>query len=107
MDLHQETNVFEIDETQEGQYLYLMVCGMETIKPIEHRIENNLTPRQLEIFTLYGKRKKYTEIAQLLVISEKTVVNHMSDIIERLAFKGSHEFYFNAIWWVSLKKHEK
>lgn len=63
-------------------------------------IDQFLTPRQLEIFTLYGELKEVNKIARLLSISEKTVLNHQWAIIDRLGFRHTHEFLFNAICWV-------
>ena len=43
-----------------------------------------LTPREKEIFNLLIKNQSTREIAQTLGISEKTVRNHISNVIQKL-----------------------
>ena len=43
-----------------------------------------LTKREKEIFTLLLKTKTTKEIASILRISEKTVRNHISNVIQKL-----------------------
>ena len=50
--------------------------------------QNLLTPRELEIFKLLIKNSTTIEIAQELGISEKTVRNHISNVIQKLGLKG-------------------
>lgn len=45
---------------------------------------NLLTKREKEIFTLLLKTKTTKEIASILRISEKTVRNHISNVIQKL-----------------------
>lgn len=47
-----------------------------------------LTPREKEIFDMLVKGKDTKEIALNLVISEKTVRNHISNVIQKLGVKG-------------------
>ena len=47
-----------------------------------------LTPREKEIFNMLVKGKDTKEIALSLVISEKTVRNHISNVIQKLGVKG-------------------
>lgn len=47
-----------------------------------------LTPREKEIFDMLVKGKGTKEIALSLVISEKTVRNHISNVIQKLGVKG-------------------
>jgi len=47
-----------------------------------------LTNREREVFELLVKDKTTKEIAQLLFISEKTVRNHISNVIQKLGVKG-------------------
>lgn len=47
-----------------------------------------LTKREREIFTLLVDNKSTKEIASLLFISEKTVRNHISNVILKLDVKG-------------------
>lgn len=47
-----------------------------------------LTKREREIFNLLVKNYDTTEIAVKLNISEKTVRNHISNVIQKLGVKG-------------------
>ena len=47
-----------------------------------------LTPREKEIFDMLVKGKDTKEIALSLVISEKTVRNHISNVMQKLGVKG-------------------
>lgn len=47
-----------------------------------------LTKREKEVFDLLIKNKSTKEIADLLFISEKTVRNHISNVMQRLGVKG-------------------
>ncbi len=47
-----------------------------------------LTNREREVFDLLVKSKTTKEIADLLFISEKTVRNHISNVIQKLGVKG-------------------
>ena len=47
-----------------------------------------LTKREKEVFKLLVDNKTTKEIADLLVISEKTVRNHISNAIQKLGVKG-------------------
>ena len=47
-----------------------------------------LTPREREVFELLVQDKTTKEIAQLLFISEKTVRNHISNVMQKLNVKG-------------------
>jgi len=47
-----------------------------------------LTPREREVFELLVKDKTTKEIARELFISEKTVRNHISNVIQKLDVKG-------------------
>ncbi|OJF16503.1 MAG: helix-turn-helix transcriptional regulator, partial [Bacillaceae bacterium G1] len=58
-----------------------MVDGAQRKKPL-------LTSREREVFELLVKDKTTKEIAQLLFISEKTVRNHISNVIQKLGVKG-------------------
>jgi DNA-binding NarL/FixJ family response regulator len=46
-----------------------------------------LTPRELEVLKLIAEGKTSKEIAQLLVISIKTVERHRADILHRLGMR--------------------
>ncbi len=47
-----------------------------------------LTDREKEVFELLIKNKTTSEIAKYLKISEKTVRNHVSNVIQKLGVKG-------------------
>ena len=51
-------------------------------------MNNILTIREKEVFTLLIKNKTTKEIADLLKISEKTVRNHISNAMQKLGVKG-------------------
>lgn len=47
-----------------------------------------LTKREKEVFELLVKNKTTKEIADKLFISEKTVRNHISNVMQKLGVKG-------------------
>ena len=47
-----------------------------------------LTARESEIFNLLSKKYDTVEISNMLNISEKTVRNHISNVIQKLGVKG-------------------
>ena len=47
-----------------------------------------LTPREKQVFDLLVKNKTTKDIAEELLISEKTVRNHISNTIQKLGVKG-------------------
>ena len=47
-----------------------------------------LTIREKEIFNLIIQNKSTLEISNILYISEKTVRNHISNVIQKLGVKG-------------------
>ncbi|GAA0355628.1 spore germination transcription factor GerE [Bacillus horti] len=47
-----------------------------------------LTNREREVFELLVQDKTTKEIADLLFISEKTVRNHISNVMQKLGVKG-------------------
>lgn len=47
-----------------------------------------LTKREREVFELLVKNKTTKEIADCLEISEKTVRNHISNVMQKLGVKG-------------------
>ena len=49
---------------------------------------NILTKREREVFEMLVQDKTTKEIAALLFISEKTVRNHISNVIQKLGVKG-------------------
>ena len=51
-------------------------------------MNNVLTNREKEVFNLLIDNKTTKDIAQHLNISEKTVRNHISNVIQKLSVKG-------------------
>ena len=51
-------------------------------------MRNILTPREKEIFTLLIDNYSTKDIANHLGISEKTVRNHISNVMQKLGVKG-------------------
>ena len=51
-------------------------------------INSLLTLREREVFELLVKNKNTTDIAKELKISEKTVRNHISNVIQKLGVSG-------------------
>ena len=47
-----------------------------------------LTKRELEVFLLLIKNNTTREISDILCISEKTVRNHISNVIQKLGVQG-------------------
>ncbi len=47
-----------------------------------------MTAREKEVFNLLVANKTTKQIASLLYISEKTVRNHISNVIQKLGVKG-------------------
>ncbi len=47
-----------------------------------------LTPREKEVFSLLVMSKTTKDIADILDISEKTVRNHISNVMQKLGVKG-------------------
>ena len=47
-----------------------------------------LTKREKEVFDLLIQNKSTKDIAELLNISEKTVRNHISNVMQKLGVKG-------------------
>ena len=47
-----------------------------------------LTKREKQVFELLIKNKTTIEIARVLSISEKTVRNHISNVMQKLGVKG-------------------
>ena len=52
---------------------------------MDHQI---LTPREKEIFDQLIEGKNSKEIAEYFFISDKTVRNHISNVMQKLAVKG-------------------
>ena len=62
-----------------------------------------LTKREKEIFTLLLKTKTTKEIASILRISEKTVRNHISNVIQKLGVDSRIQAVFELIKFKELE----
>ena len=58
------------------------------MKGNDHNSKFLLTHREREVFELLVQDKTTKDIAQLLFISEKTVRNHISNVMQKLNVKG-------------------
>jgi len=58
------------------------------LKGTDHKNKFLLTHREREVFELLVQDKTTRDIAQLLFISEKTVRNHISNVMQKLNVKG-------------------
>ena len=65
-----------------------------------------LTGREKEIFQLLVKKYDTTEIALKLNISEKTVRNHISKVIQKLGVKGRSQAILELIRIEELKLND-
>ncbi len=61
---------------------------MELLKGNDQHAKPLLTNREREVFELLVQDKTTKEIAQQLFISEKTVRNHISNVMQKLGVKG-------------------
>jgi LuxR family transcriptional regulator of spore coat protein len=62
--------------------------GVTPLKGHEHNSKFLLTHREREVFELLVQDKTTRDIAGLLFISEKTVRNHISNVMQKLNVKG-------------------
>lgn len=62
-----------------------------------------LTPREKEIFDLLVKNQSTEEIAKTLGISEKTVRNHISNVIQKLGVDSRIQAVFELIRFKELE----
>lgn len=64
---------------------------------------NILTKREREVFEILVQDKTTKEIAAQLFISEKTVRNHISNVIQKLGVKGRSQAVIELIRMGELK----
>ena len=62
-----------------------------------------LTPREKEIFNLLTKNQSTRDIAKTLGISEKTVRNHISNVIQKLGVDSRIQAVFELIKFKELE----
>jgi DNA-binding NarL/FixJ family response regulator len=74
----------------------------QTVSPIEQ-----LTDRELEVFTLIGQAKETGDIARTLNMSVKTVEAHRASIKRKLKLKAGPELTRHAVLWVEAYGGEK
>lgn len=71
----------------------------KTVSPVEQ-----LTDRELEVFTLIGQAKETKEISRRLGMSVKTVEAHRASIKRKLKLKTGPELTRHAVLWVEAVK---
>ena len=65
-----------------------MQGGVTNINGYDQKSKFLLTHREREVFELLVQDKTTRDIAQQLFISEKTVRNHISNVMQKLNVKG-------------------
>lgn len=70
---------------------------------VKQKMNIILTPREKEIFNLLIKNQSTREIAQTLGISEKTVRNHISNVIQKLGVDSRIQAVFELIKFKELE----
>jgi DNA-binding NarL/FixJ family response regulator len=70
-------------------------------------VERRLSPRELEVLELLGRRLGMREIAAKLEISPKTIETHQRHIGRKFGFKTTAEMRNFAIGWVDLNEREQ
>ena len=90
--------------TMRGEpFLYPAPCAalmrdyLERARRGEAAPDDPLTPRELEVVKLVAEAHTNDEIAELLVISEKTVERHRANILEKLGMRDRVELTRYAI----------
>ncbi|GIP15500.1 spore germination protein GerE [Paenibacillus montaniterrae] len=69
----------------------------------DHKSKFLLTHREREVFELLVQDKTTRDIAQQLFISEKTVRNHISNVMQKLNVKGRSQAVVELIKMGELK----
>lgn len=70
---------------------------------VKQKVNSILTPREKEIFNLLIKNQSTKEIAKTLGISEKTVRNHISNVIQKLGVDSRIQAVFELIKFKELE----
>lgn len=70
--------------------LLLMECGVDSGKP-PHEI---LSDREYQVLRLIGSGKKVSEIAEMLLLSVKTISTYRTHILEKMQLKNNAELTY-------------
>ncbi|PDO11052.1 MAG: helix-turn-helix transcriptional regulator [Candidatus Reconcilbacillus cellulovorans] len=73
------------------------------MKDVGRKSRSLLTQREREVFELLVQDKTTREIAEMLFISEKTVRNHISNVIQKIGVKGRSQAVVELIKMGELK----
>lgn len=73
------------------------------MKDVGRKSRSLLTQREREVFELLVQDKTTKEIAEMLFISEKTVRNHISNVIQKIGVKGRSQAVVELIKMGELK----
>jgi len=73
------------------------------LKDVGRKSRSLLTQREREVFELLVQDKTTREIAEMLFISEKTVRNHISNVIQKIGVKGRSQAVVELIKMGELK----
>lgn len=68
-----------------------------TVRPISHLGSEDLTARELEVLRLVAQGMSNREIGQELIISEKTVKTHISNLLSKLALNDRTQLAIYAL----------
>jgi DNA-binding NarL/FixJ family response regulator len=68
-----------------------------TERHVEAQAFRNLTQRELEVLLLVSQGQNNRELAELLAVSEKTVRNHVSSLLEKLSLNNRVELATYAV----------
>ena len=90
------------DETLRTDFVHSALESLPTEKKISKRQSEaetfgGLTPREREVARLVSQGKSNREIAEALVLSERTVENHVGNILTKLGFDSRAQI---AVWAV-------
>jgi RNA polymerase sigma factor (sigma-70 family) len=76
-----------VQNSRSSQSQPLETSSVEASKEVSAELLSELTPREQEILQLIAQGSSNREIAQSLYISEKTVKNHITNLLSRLGLR--------------------